>query len=329
MPTIANNAVGFVVQGKPDGERVLANPAALFEAYAQLDSQIHPTQQAYLSAYVFPPAFQGYVKQHNGVGGYRGPCGSDFVWFDIDGPDLPSALSATKTLLMHATNDLDADEANTLVFFSGAKGFHIGLPLHWQPPMHELFPRHCRAFAEGIASSCGVKIDTSIYDHVRLFRAPNSRHAKSGLYKINLPVNGFERLGLDAILEMAKVPVEFEVPEVGSVSCPKLETVWNACTPGMQQMKLIGGYVSDNTSARRLDRLTLDFVCEGAEEGERVNRLFKAVANMSELASVHGAEGLAYAILSEAALDSGLPRHEVDRTFANGWKHGARTRRSA
>jgi hypothetical protein len=329
MPTIANNAVGFVVQNQPVGERVLADPAGLFEAYATLDPRIDPTKQAYMSAFVFPPAFQGYVKQHNGVGGYRGPCGSDFVWFDIDGPDLPSALSATKTLLMHATNDLDADEANTLVFFSGAKGFHIGLPLHWQPPMHELFPLHCRAFAEGIASSCGVKIDPGIYDHVRLFRAPNSWHAKSGLYKRNLPVDGFERLGMQAILEMAQEAVEFEVPEIGGVSCPKLEAVWNACTPGMQQMKLLAGYVSDNTNLQRLDRLTVDFVRDGAEEGERANRLFKAAANMSEYVSVHGAEALAYALLSEAALDSGLPRQEVDRTFANGWKRGDRSGRAA
>lgn len=329
MPTIANNAVGFVVQGQLGGERKLAAPARLFEAYATLDPRIDPHTESYLSAFVFPPAFKDYVFQNGGISGYRGPCGSNFVWFDIDGPDLPSALSATKTLLLHATNDLDADEANTLVFFSGAKGFHVGLPLHWQPPMHELFPRHCRAFAEGIASGCGVKIDTSIYDHLRLFRAPNSRHAKTGLYKRNLPVDGFERLGMQAILEMAEAPEEFEVPEIGGVPCPRLESVWNACTPGMQQSKLIGGYVSDNTMAKRLDRLTMEFVCDGAEEGERANRLFKAAANMSELASVLGAEGLAYAILSEAALDSGLPRYEVERTFANGWKRGDRSGRAA
>src|SRR5688572_32147453 len=62
------------------------------------------------------------------------------------------------------------------------------------------------------------------------------------------------------------------------------------------------------TTLFRFNRLTLDFIRDGAPEGERQNRLYSAAANLRE----HGEPAaLVHGLLTEAALDSGLPPSEV------------------
>ncbi len=57
---------------------------------------------------------------------------------------------------------------------------------------------------------------------------------------------------------------------------------------------------------------------DGAKPGERANRLFSAAANLEEFASVNE---LAFALLTEPALDSGLPPGEVRRQIECGLSH--------
>lgn len=69
------------------------------------------------------------------------------------------------------------------------------------------FASQCKAVAVEIARLAGVTIDTAIYDRVRLFRCPNTRHGKTGLYKI--PVSFWEITAVRdvaGILEWAKAP---------------------------------------------------------------------------------------------------------------------------
>ncbi len=62
-----------------------------------------------------------------------------------------------------------------------------------------------------------MTIDAGVYDRVRAFRAPNSRHPKTGLHKRRLSFD--ELLGpLDVILELAKTPAPFDVPTVTKTS---------------------------------------------------------------------------------------------------------------
>ena len=62
-----------------------------------------------------------------------------------------------------------------------------------------------------------VTIDTGVYDKTRAFRAPNSRHSKTGLHKRRLTLD--ELLGpLDAILELATTPAACDVPTVSTTS---------------------------------------------------------------------------------------------------------------
>ena len=56
-------------------------------------------------------------------------------------------------------------------------------------------------FAKGFTPN--KTVDTQIYDNKRLFRIPNTRHEKSGLYKIPITLNELQTLSIDQIREMA------------------------------------------------------------------------------------------------------------------------------
>jgi len=66
----------------------------------------------------------------------------------------------------------------------------------------------------------------------------------------------------------------------------------------------------------------MEFIRNGAEEGDRHRLLFSAASNLAEFGCP---PALAHALLTEAALDSGLPPKEVYRQIGcglNGVKGG-------
>src|SRR5207248_4331440 len=105
------------------------------------------------------------------------------------------------------------DDTAPLVFFSGSKGFHVGLPTSlWAPHPSSTLHRGCRRLAEALAGLAGAAIDAGVYDKVRAFRAPNSRHPKTGLYKRWLSFEELMGLSLNRILQLAEYPEPFEIP---------------------------------------------------------------------------------------------------------------------
>jgi hypothetical protein len=68
----------------------------------------------------------------------------------------------------------------------------------------------------------------------------------------------------------------------------------------------------------RLNRATLDFIRDGADQGDRHRLLFSAAANLAELGCP---AALAHALLTEAALDTGLPSADVRRQIDCGLNH--------
>ena len=68
--------------------------------------------------------------------------------------------------------------------------------------------------------------------------------------------------------------------------------------------------VTEGHAEARLNRLTLNFIRDGAAEGDRHRLLFSAAANLGEFGCP---PPLARALLTEPALDCGLPPSEVRR----------------
>lgn len=164
-----------------------------------------------------------------------------------------------------------------------------------------------------------MTIDTSIYARVQPLRAPNSAHPKTGLHKRRLAFDELMHLSTERIVELAREPHGFELPIV-TANPPQLATDWQDAEAAVQQHQRARPAGAVGTSGR-LNRATLEFIQHGAEEGERTNRLFQASANLREF---NAPPELVHALLTEAALDSGLRPTEVARVIGCGIEYADR-----
>ncbi|HEY1189086.1 MAG TPA: hypothetical protein VGE74_15635 [Gemmata sp.] len=302
---------GFRVVGPVHEERRLVDAAAAFAAHCAADPRSQPESECYLSAFTYGADFRTHLAQRGTPKGFTGPCRSPYLWLDVDRDDPAVALADTRKLASFVLFwYAQFGDDDLLYFFSGRRGFHIGVPLVHNPPASVAFNAVCRRLAEGLAAEAGVPIDASVYDKVRLFRAPNSAHPKTRLHKRRLTYDELMRLPIDRIRELAAAPLAFEVPDV--TACPPtLATEWAAAEAERREQNaaLVG---RESAAGSRLQRATLEFIASGAAEGERHTRLFRAAGDLCE----HGAPGeLVHALLTEAALDSGMSPSEVARTI--------------
>ena len=274
-----------------------------------------------MSAFWFGADFRDCLKSTGSPKGYNGVCWAPFVWWDIDHPDeLQRALSEARSLagaILDRYRNLD--ENDLLLFFSGSKGFHIGLPVCWDAAPSLDFNRVVRRFAEGFAALVRVTIDTGIYDKVRPFRAPNSLHPKTGLRKRRLTHDEPMGLSVEGIRRLAESPEPFALPSPAA-TCEQAAKDWTAAAALVRQE-------AEGKAQRRaavangtptLNRQTLDFLRDGADFGDRHRLLFSAAANLAEFGCP---PALAHALLTEAALDSGLPPSDVRRQIDCGLQH--------
>jgi hypothetical protein len=178
-----------------------------------------------------------------------------------------------------------------------------------------------RRFAETIADQSAIAIDTGVYDKVRAFRAPNSRHDKTGLHKRRLTFDELLHLSTAAIKTLAAEPAPFDIP-----TAPALNS--QAAADWRQATEQVGKRAEANTQRRlalngsaTLNRATLEFIRDGATAGDRHQLLFSAAANLAEFGC---SLALAEALLSDAALDSGLSPSDVRRQIECGITGGRR-----
>ena len=203
---------GFRIVGGTWEARRVVDAAAALAGYAACDDRAEVHREAYLSAFQFGEDFRRLLLQTGSTAGYSGPCWSPWLWWDIDAEDLEQAQADAGAIVEVVAGRYAMAPDALMIFFSGSKGFHLGLPTAlWSPAPSLDFHRMARRFAEHVAELAAVTIDTGVYDRVRVFRAPNSRHPKTGLHKRRLTFD--ELLGpLDAVLALAKTPAPFSLP---------------------------------------------------------------------------------------------------------------------
>lgn len=315
---------GFRVLGSVNEERRLIVATAAFLAHAECDPRAETDRECYLSAFCFGDDFRNQLEQRRTTKGFAGSCCSPWLWIDLDGDDLNATLdnaSRLATFILSRYPELNDDDL--LFFFSGSRGFHVGVPLVHRPPPSLHFHLTCRKLAERLADDAdGIKIDTAIYDRVRCFRAPNSKHPKTGLHKRRLRFHEWFNLDAAAILSLAREPTPFIIPQPSTVPALMPSDWQDAADQAEKRIReRIANYPTGRNENGRLQRATLDFMKVGPDVGERHPRLFRAAADLTE----HGAPPeLVHALLTEAALDSGLPPSEVKRQIDCGIEHARR-----
>lgn len=320
--SFSNNVApyGFRVVGGKTNSRRPIDWASAFAAYSQCDDRAEVTKESYLSAFTFGDAFLRYMDANGTTKGYAGETGGAWLWFDIDREDdIDAATADARRLASSLSNRFGVDGDALLCFFSGRKGYHIGLPLSvcGSPNASGTFHTVCRRFAESAAAAVGVAIDTGVYDRVRLFRAPNSRHPKTGLFKRQLSFDALIGLRPSRIVELAGEPEAFDIPDPPEPNRVAMAD-WAAAVGSVAEQSAGIASRCEPGSRSTLNRATMAFIRDGAS-GDRAVSLFSAAANVAEFATV---ADLAFALLTEPGLDSGLSPTEVRRQIQCGIERG-------
>ena len=313
---------GFRVVGSPFADRRLVDWQAAFLGYCQCDERADVEREGYLSAFTFDADFRRLLAATGSPKGYSGLCGSPWLWWDIDREgDLERATSDARRLAAALAERYRLDGDELLLFLSGGKGYHLGLPLSraGSPAPAVTFNAVARRFAERFAERLGFATDAGVYDRVRLFRAPNSRHPKTGLHKRRLTFAELLHLGTPAILRLAEQPEPFDPPEPPAPDAQAVadwneaETATQAAATARRERQGAGA------AAGRLNRRTLAVIRGELPTGDRHRLLFSAAANLAELACP---PGLAHELLTEAGLDAGLSPSETRRQIDCGLAAG-------
>lgn len=358
--------IGFACQGVATRKKQKIRWQTTFRAACSCNPFFTDKTDYYLSLFVFDSGLVEYFLQTgDSIKGYSGACWCPFVWWDIDRDDLSDALADVRRLVEFmsqtpAGSDVDCglivpDSESVLIFFSGGKGFHVGVPIavfgDGVKPGKE-FPSQYKAAALEIARRAGVAVDRSVYDRQRLFRCPNSKHGKSGLYKI--PLSYWEvttALNIAEIRQRAQRPrrlvwVESERDKVDIDAVryspavkpvPGAVQTWTEVQsdvfselPSMQQQRekdtgkpeAVGACVNrfpDGYEAPRIQRSTLDYIQHGAQKGERAVRLFRAVADCCRCGwNRQAVESLFFDIGNQTGLHWSEVRKQIEGGLSDG-----------
>ena len=125
---------------------------------------------------------------------------------DLDSPNLDTAQKQMIGLLDSLEQLYDLDPFMLYIGFTGSKGFNLRIPLecYLQNAIPE--PKAVyKKFGEFLRLSYPC-IDMGIYIKRRLWKIENSRHPKTGLYRIEIRTDELKELSIDQIKDLAQAP---------------------------------------------------------------------------------------------------------------------------
>lgn len=156
----------------------------------------------YMSAYRFNVDYKSFADENKTVRNYPGVCHSEHLFFDFDSPHADLALDEVRKFTEKVIEkSIDAIIDDMQFYFSGNKGFHVLIKQQFEPSedLPDIVKKYCMALGKEFST-----FDRSIYDKTRILRIPNSKHRKSGLYKIPLLPGEVFKLSTDDIRVLAK-----------------------------------------------------------------------------------------------------------------------------
>lgn len=172
-------------------------------------------KEAYHCAYDLEPR-EDFVKY---VGKIRPAFERVWVDFDHEASGGGQALIEVKDFLTWL------QIKDVVIFFSGHKGFHIGIPLeYFDIPLNSYSSRVMSQIYHTLKRKWPT-IDTSISDATRKFRLPGSMHPKTQLFKRQLTYDEAFSLTIEEIREMAKKSpgiIDLTRPDIDRLPLPIL-----------------------------------------------------------------------------------------------------------
>jgi hypothetical protein len=234
-------------------------------------------------------------------------------------------------------------DAGLGIYFSGEKGFHLSLVA--LPGFHPLVhvPAVVKLLCLTVAQNARVKVDPAIYDRQRLFRLPNTRHPRSGLYKRFLDTEELFQLDAARVRDLARHPAGFAVPTVCE-DCEQLAADWIAAEGHATRRDAdrsagstgsMGAPSAGSGAARReapsFCPVVPDFVRRfiGFEEIQDPGRAVTLFRCAAALAEAETPPAVVRGLLEEPARKSGLDVAEVEKQLSAGIAHGQRAKGGA
>jgi KaiC/GvpD/RAD55 family RecA-like ATPase len=231
--------------------------------------------ELYYSSYFYTEEIVSYYNENNSsVKGYAGNCTASFLYIDVDDEDLNTSLLRTKEIINKINFKYDIPYESILIYFSGSKGFHIGISSDifgaqdfFSPILHDIH----KSMAKSICDE--IKIDTKIYNTTRLFRAPSSLHPKTARYKTLIDYNLVLQENLDQILiysENCTIVIPYEHSFQRNEKLVQLFELSSSMSAGDVNI-----FKDDNYSTDGLSHESNTSVFKVPQKGERNDRMFR------------------------------------------------------
>jgi hypothetical protein len=325
-------SLGFWSNRKQDARTIVDHEQA-FQSLAAADGRILALGEGYLSVCEYSSELLAHRdgNETKSLAGYRGATWARWLAIDIDGDN--SAEGLTNTLhdvrrLVAALVALGVPRSHVLVFFSGRRGVHVLFPsTAFAASSMERFEKAAGAVCGLIAELAGVTIDASLYSPLKSLRGFNTRHDTSGMYKVFISLDELEDLTSEAVLEMARQPRPFQVPDWRVAPSSLLVELWQwACRADEaphQPTAMAVRSSTPRTGEPHLFAATLDLIVHGAPDGTRGSRFFRAAANLLDF---NCPEELLVALLEPAANLSNYPPDEFRSQLQGAFKAHALSR---
>ena len=185
-----------VIREKKDGQIVLI-PVEEIEKYSARQNRTG----------IYTSIFQ-YDSQHLDSATSLGS-----LCFDLDSDDLEISRSETIRLVEYLLQHVS--EGALRVYFSGGKGFHVECePIALNISSSDDITGISRFIAGDITEELSLTTtDLVVYDKRRMWRVPNTRHQRTGLFKVECMQLLRDSSSMESILEYAKEPHDYDIPE--------------------------------------------------------------------------------------------------------------------
>jgi len=184
-----------------------------FKDASDVHNWMNIDKDTYMSLYDYDDEVKDYYAENKTLSGFNGTLyiPDEFI-LDVDGKDASDLVNAkAKTIkLLEILDDLHIPYR---IYFSGNKGFHVGIPgtaFRWQPDVN----LHLKVKDALTAADIFKYADPSVTDKTRLIRVLNTRNSKANLYKCYLKKDMFLKLNIDTLIEYARFPRESDFPEL-------------------------------------------------------------------------------------------------------------------
>jgi hypothetical protein len=129
------------------------------------------------------------------------------LFFDLDYKDDVEIALLDARVLVNYFSQMDIGKENIRIFFSGSKGFHITV----EPELFGIKPHAeltyiIKSACNYVATALSLKsFDQRVYSIRRMWRMPDSKHLKTGLYCVELDHSELNQ-SLEHIRTLAKEP---------------------------------------------------------------------------------------------------------------------------